>query len=252
MEDQAVPLIPQLGTEKKGVKQIVTAILGSEWPLTTKQLYRKVEAKRASISYQGVHKAISQLKQEGIVVKGENGFSLATDWIRAVKIHGESLEERYFGKSTPGGETLLLHPNLKVYVGRGKTMAALTETTRRVGPGDVLFGNCRTGIDYPKEFYDALENATANDTEFQCMVPDAIETDPFVKFLCGLGQHVKVRKSASECARIYGIKGKEVVLAFAFPDAYVSLHFTDKAATDYFYDQFHSKWASAPQFRHKV
>jgi len=55
--------IPTLG-KPKNVKDAVIAVLTNEWPLTARKIYNKTKNMSLNVSYQAVHKAVSELALE--------------------------------------------------------------------------------------------------------------------------------------------------------------------------------------------
>ena len=237
-----------LSAGKRPVRQLVTAVLGNDWPLTAKGVFLKAREHSSEVTYQAVHKALKQLEGEGVVTAGKDGYALDLTWIRTIKLHGEELERKYFNKSAAKGESLHLHDNFRVYAGRERTVAALAQITRRATKGDLIFGQCKTGTDYPQEFYSSIEDAAKAGAEINFIIPESTETSRFVRFLFGLKGLVKGRKACEDNLRVYGRKDGEVMLAFAFPDAYFAIHFIDPAISKYFYQKFSEAWAKSKNY----
>lgn len=226
-------------------KDLVMRILGKEWPLSAKEIFIRIKKEASgNFSYQGVHKAMQQLCAEGVLVKKDNHYLLNIDWIRREKQNSTNLEEKYISgfRGFVSAEAKL-HPHLIFYPGREKTVKSLTEIMNRAEKGDLLFGMCRTGTDYPSEFYDALSKSVGRGVKINLIIPKSIEASFFVKFLLDLKREsVQIRTTRSEYIRMMGIVDKQVLIAIAFPDAYFGLHFIDKGVSDYFYNYFLQFW----------
>ena len=68
---------------QKTVKEKIISILGFEWPLTAKEIYLKVTKEHSKpVSYQAIHKALTELLEELIIEKKENEFLLKKAWIK--------------------------------------------------------------------------------------------------------------------------------------------------------------------------
>ena len=79
----------------RNTRGLVVDILGSEWPLNGRQVFAKVRSGYAKdITYQGIHKVLHQLSDEGVVVKSDDGYSLNEAWVS--ELH--SFSERLFAK----------------------------------------------------------------------------------------------------------------------------------------------------------
>lgn len=77
--------IPLLG-KKKTVKDYIISILSSEWPLSSRKIYNILTKRyNVAVSYQAVHKAIKELIDSGIVIRGWKDLQLNLDWIKEVK-----------------------------------------------------------------------------------------------------------------------------------------------------------------------
>jgi hypothetical protein len=68
--------------KSKSVKELIVAILSTQWPLTIKQIKTYLKQNfNCDVSYQAVYKSILELQSEGILTKKENGWQLSFDWI---------------------------------------------------------------------------------------------------------------------------------------------------------------------------
>src|SRR3989344_5871952 len=86
----------KLSPENSSTKQKIISILGTEWPLTAKQVYDRVQREYgANISYQGVHKIIKELEAEKVLERNIKGYQLSIDWIQKSKKSMEDLEKQY-------------------------------------------------------------------------------------------------------------------------------------------------------------
>ena len=96
--------LPQTGSSS--VKDAIVSILSSEWPLTQKQLFNKIKANGRSVTYQAVHKAITEMMSAGVVSKEGTSYSINQDYIKQVKDFGTKLESIYEKKGNTILETL--------------------------------------------------------------------------------------------------------------------------------------------------
>ncbi len=91
----------------------VVGALAREWPLTAKQVFKKIcqdcegegkEGGRNGLagckqpSYQAVHKALKQLEGEKVVVGDAKGYSLNATWLSENKGFFDKAERKYAGK----------------------------------------------------------------------------------------------------------------------------------------------------------
>lgn len=56
-------------------------ILGSDWPLSVKQIHLRIQKLGNSVSYQFVHKTIKQLEEAKILEKTFGGYCLDKSWL---------------------------------------------------------------------------------------------------------------------------------------------------------------------------
>jgi len=86
--------MPELNSTS--TKDKVISILSRTWPLTTKEIYNALQREYGcEISYQAVHKLISQLQTDGVMVKNGKGLAISKDWISKVKNFGNVLDSKY-------------------------------------------------------------------------------------------------------------------------------------------------------------
>ena len=91
--------IPQLISKSKSTKDIIIAILSSEWPLSEKKIYNKaIREHSLNISYQAVHKLLLQLLDDKVLEKQGKEYSLSKDWIKTVKHSAATLDLHYSSK----------------------------------------------------------------------------------------------------------------------------------------------------------
>lgn len=76
---------------------IITA-LAAEWPLSARQIYSKV-ADNNKITYQGVHKTLGKLENEGVLRKVGRSYSLDENWVSELKSFGDAVQASYLKKS---------------------------------------------------------------------------------------------------------------------------------------------------------
>ncbi len=88
--------LPGLSSQGLSTKDAIISILSARWPLSLKQIHQIAKTEYAvSATYQAVHKMVCQLVDEGVVFKGEQGYSLNSDWIQRVKSFSERLSKNY-------------------------------------------------------------------------------------------------------------------------------------------------------------
>ncbi len=69
--------------QKISTRDEIIKLLSEKWPLTTKQIYIELTKKnRRTITYQAIHKILTQLKIETTLKKTENRWGLDTNWLQ--------------------------------------------------------------------------------------------------------------------------------------------------------------------------
>ena len=83
------------------VKDIIVKILSFEWPLTLAQISHKAKKEhQCSKSYQAIFKALNELKEEGIIIKQNNNYSLNLSWAEKVRDFSQNLIKKYKSDNT--------------------------------------------------------------------------------------------------------------------------------------------------------
>lgn len=82
------------------VEDFVFSVLQSRFPLGIKQLSLfVVKESGRSVSYQAVHKVVTQLSKSGVLEKTGNKYQISSVWIRSKKSEINFIEARYFKKA---------------------------------------------------------------------------------------------------------------------------------------------------------
>ena len=87
--------------EKRKAVALVIGILVSEWPLSTAALHKRL-AERYSypISYQGTHKIIKKLAENGVVEKEDRHYyRLSENWLAKIRDFSSDATESYAGET---------------------------------------------------------------------------------------------------------------------------------------------------------
>ncbi len=92
---------PLIKTGEHNLKNIVISVLSRQWPLSARRVYKEVCSDHFQITYQGVHKALRQLREQGIVRRTEEGHQLDRNWIDQLEAYSGFLRSNYaMGKNT--------------------------------------------------------------------------------------------------------------------------------------------------------
>ncbi len=86
--------IPTLG-KPKNVKDAIISILTNEWPLSAKKIYFRVRNKGMAVSYQAVHKSISDLVTDNVLQRTERNYRIDHMWINKLHDFSSSLDYKY-------------------------------------------------------------------------------------------------------------------------------------------------------------
>ncbi len=87
-------LLPKL--KPKTVKEYILVILSSEFPLTIKELKLRIKNNFSeSVSYQSIHKELSHLSSDQIVVCENKKYLLSIEWIRQLGLFSDLIISNY-------------------------------------------------------------------------------------------------------------------------------------------------------------
>ena len=77
-------------------KEKAVNILSESWPLTGKQIFEKLTREYShKITYQGTHKLLAELMEEGIIEKADSKYRLNRQWLDNTKKFFEQANKRY-------------------------------------------------------------------------------------------------------------------------------------------------------------
>jgi hypothetical protein len=105
---------PLIKSGEHNLKNIVVSVLSRQWPLSARNVYKEVCSENLGITYQGVHKALRQLCDQGVVLRTQEGHQLDRNWIDRLENYSCLLSSNYsVGKNTdfygmPNGESACL------------------------------------------------------------------------------------------------------------------------------------------------
>lgn len=81
---------------EKDVKSLVLKTLSEKFPLSAKEMHKKISADYRNVSYQAVHKTLCQLADEEVLLKDSKGkYQVSEKWIQNAKGFVNSLEKFY-------------------------------------------------------------------------------------------------------------------------------------------------------------
>ena len=109
-------LTPQLGKVKKTTKDLIISTLMYDHPLNIARLTNAIKNKfQASVTFQGVRKAVNQLAENGVLIKHGKEYDLNRDWILELRNFAEKLQESHFTKRTGIKDIQAIGEDIKVY-----------------------------------------------------------------------------------------------------------------------------------------
>ena len=172
------------------VKGAIIEVLSKTWPLSVKQLHSIIVREQGrDVTYQAVHKALSQLLGEGLVLEDKRAFCLAVSKLRSWKEHIGRIEEIYSGKSLDliasmqegDTRTILFDRYTDFILFSGRTVdkqALLSQSSNKV------FASLRH-LYWPLEFkfedYNLLLSILRHAEAFCCMAGSSSALDKWVK-----------------------------------------------------------------------
>jgi predicted transcriptional regulator len=224
------------------VKEKIIDIISQNKSLSAKKIYNIIK-KENSISFQAVHKALTELVQKNIFKKTDREYEIDKDWVDDLHDFSERIKYSVNPSLT---KSLKLHEKVSVFLTRRETTKNLAKITNNAQKGDILFGQAKTGTNYPRSFYDSLEKAINRGVNINFILPDNIDTTDFIDMLLNFNsKNVEVKKTKRDYVRLYGIVGKEIMIALPFIDDFITIHYKDKRITDYIYRIFKQDWDKA-------
>lgn len=91
-------IVPEVGA-KGTTKDFVITILTERWPLTAKKIYNLIRKQYAySITYQSVFKAVGELTEKKVLVRGKDGYEINISWIKKLQSFTDIIETNYYSK----------------------------------------------------------------------------------------------------------------------------------------------------------
>ena len=105
--DLPADVLPFLGASRRDLRHRIISVLAEKWPLKAKQVYKLVERGSPGITYQGVHKALKQLVEEGAVSEREEGYELSMGWVQGLKEALAHVSSAYAGTDKMKADKLM-------------------------------------------------------------------------------------------------------------------------------------------------
>jgi len=84
----------------KSTREQAIQVLSEEWPLTAKEVHKRLGKEFYNeISYQAVHKLLSEMQEQGLIKNENKKVELNKEWLKAQKQFFEETEAKYTGKN---------------------------------------------------------------------------------------------------------------------------------------------------------
>jgi hypothetical protein len=145
----------------------------------------------------------------------------------------------------PLNEVLPITPKLSIYLSRRATVEAFAEMLDRAPDGALVFGQCKSCVDYPESFYSAILRASNRGVRFHFIVSQAQDGQEFAAQVAGI-RTMRIRFRTIDYARILGVENREVIRVISAPAGYVGIHMKDPVATKHELVVFESEWKRSP------
>ncbi|VVC03636.1 Uncharacterised protein [Candidatus Burarchaeum australiense] len=95
MEKQAKTM-SFLDSAKPALKDLIIGLLGEEWPLTARQIHLRIRNQTAApMTYQGVHKAVRQLEESGVLTCKDHKYAVNLEWLKGIRAFSELVQKKY-------------------------------------------------------------------------------------------------------------------------------------------------------------
>ena len=90
--------LPTLSGSSDSSKDAIVSILAREHPLKAKQMHERLKREfKGDISYQAVHKALTELEQQKVLKKDNGTYELNKDWVDNIESFAKSVLGEYYG-----------------------------------------------------------------------------------------------------------------------------------------------------------
>lgn len=82
-------------SKEENTRNKIIEILSNEWPLTAKQIYNRLKRSYGvNISYQAVHKHLTQMIEEKKILKNQSGYCINEEWVQKIQKNAESMAQK--------------------------------------------------------------------------------------------------------------------------------------------------------------
>lgn len=110
-----------LNQKPGNVKNALVQKLSKQWPLTLKQLDHVLKREFGmDVTYQAIHKAMSQLEDEKVVEKVKSGFQLHPEWIQNITKLSNQISQAYANNQVLDFEKEIIQLNFSSWLNAGR------------------------------------------------------------------------------------------------------------------------------------
>lgn len=117
-----------------------------------------------------------------------------------------------------GRQYVNVHDRVSIVSSRVEAVKLLAEINDAAQEGDIVFGHCRLGVEYPTETYTSASRAVSRGVRFQVIIPERPETTELREFWLGLNpEYVQVKTPTDDLyASVYGHKRERGLSCIAY------------------------------------
>lgn len=107
---------PNIGKSKKSAKDLVISTLTFNYPLTLIKLTNTIKKNfGASVTFQGIRKAVNLLVEQGVVEKNNKEYQLNKDWIKDLRDFADELYDSYHSENPGLKDIETVTEDMKIY-----------------------------------------------------------------------------------------------------------------------------------------
>ena len=110
-----------LAKKPTNAKAAIIKKLSHSWPITAKAMTLVLQREFGiEITYQGVHKALTQLEEEKIIERGEKGYQLRSGWIKSIITLSRQIEHNYSNNESLDFEKEITQKSFDNWISMGR------------------------------------------------------------------------------------------------------------------------------------
>lgn len=95
MIPEKIVFLQNISAKSSSVAEIIIRILASEWPLTTKELHLRINAREKEASFQAIHKAAKLLVECEVLIKSGQKYAINVKWLNEIMSFGDAVRKKY-------------------------------------------------------------------------------------------------------------------------------------------------------------